>query len=106
MPQFLSSTGCDVCLSMMADHIRTGRYSASEVVDIFADSHSENDYFQLNLSDSDVESSGSSEHNDFESQEASSDDSNNEKSAEVYSDMDMLSADKVCILSSAFILVL
>ena len=42
----------------MADHIRTGRYSATEVVDIFADSDSENDYFQLNLSDSDVESSG------------------------------------------------
>ena len=47
------------------------------------------------------------QNNDFELQEASSNDLNNEKSsAEVYSDMDTLSADKVCILSSAIILVL
>ena len=94
------STDCDVYLSKMADSIRTGRYSVNEVVDIFADSDSENDYFQLNLSDSDEESSCSSERNDFDSQEASSDDSNNEQSSvEVDSDIDMLSADKVCILS-------
>ena len=94
------STDCDVYLSKMADSIRTGRYSVNDVVDIFADSDSENDYFQLNLSDSDKESSCSSERNDFESQEASSDDSNNEQSSvEVDSDIDMLSADKVCILS-------
>ncbi len=72
--------------------------SAREVLaDIFADSDSENDHFSLELSDSDEESSCSSEHNDFELQEASSDELN--VSAEVDSDVDMLSADKVCILS-------
>ncbi len=43
--------------------------SAREVpADTFADSDSENDYFRLELSDSDKENSCSSEHNNFELQ--------------------------------------
>ena len=80
----------------MVDICNIQRYSASDVADIFADSDSENDCFQLQLSDSDKESSFSS---DIESQEALSYDSNNEECLEeVDSEMDMLSAEKVCIL--------